>query len=120
MTKPLWIAAGLLALALGLLGIPLPLLPTVPFLLLAAFCFARGSNRLHDWLLAHPRLGPPIHDWRAHGAISMRAKATAALMLGLAFAGSVAMGAPGRVLAIQAVVLPLVALFLFTRPDPPG
>ncbi|AVV81902.1 membrane protein [Shewanella putrefaciens] len=45
---------GLTALALGLLGIVLPLLPTVPFILLAAFCFARSSERLHMWLMAHP------------------------------------------------------------------
>lgn len=120
MTKPLWFVAGLLALGLGLLGIPLPLLPTVPFLLLAAFCFARSSERLHRWLTTHPRLGPPIADWHRHGAIAPRAKAMAAFVLGATFALSVAMGAPGRVLLIQAVVLPAVALFLFTRPNPPA
>jgi uncharacterized membrane protein YbaN (DUF454 family) len=55
-------------------GVVLPMMPTTPFLLLATFAFARSSLRLHDWLVAHPRLGPPINDWRAHGAVSRVAR----------------------------------------------
>ena len=51
-----------------------PGLPTVPFVLLAAFAAARGSQRLHGWLLAHRQFGPMIRDWQAHGAVSRRAK----------------------------------------------
>lgn len=58
---------GWLFLLVGIVGIFVPLLPTTPFLLLAAYCFARSSKRLHDWLLEHPQLGPPLRDWeRAH------------------------------------------------------
>jgi uncharacterized protein len=55
-----YIAAGFACVALGIAGIPLPLLPTTPFLLLAAFCFARGSERWHHWLMTHPTLSPYI------------------------------------------------------------
>lgn len=63
-----YIASGFLCVALGVAGIPLPLLPTTPFLLLAAFCFARGSDRWHHWLMTHPTLSPYILAFRdKHG-----------------------------------------------------
>ena len=79
--RTLWASGGLAALSLGLAGIPLPLLPTTPFLILAAYCFSKSSQRLHDWLLEHPRFGPPIRDWREHGAIPRRAKIIATAMM---------------------------------------
>lgn len=114
-----WMAGGLLSLAAGIVGIVLPLLPTTPFLLLAAYCFARGSKRLHDWLVHHPRLGPPIHDWQRHGAISRRAKQLAMLSIVAVLALSYLFGAPTRVIIIQIVVLSAVSLFILTRPAPP-
>jgi uncharacterized membrane protein YbaN (DUF454 family) len=60
----LYVAGGCIAVALGLAGIPIPLLPTTPFLLLAAFCFARGSKRWHDWLVGHRVFGPYIAAFR--------------------------------------------------------
>src|SRR5690606_32626271 len=98
-----WVGVGLLATACGIAGIVLPLVPTTPFLLLAAFAFARSSPRLHAWLVEHPRLGPPIADWRDHGAISRRAKIAAAVVMLATFAGSAAAGVRGTVLVIQAV-----------------
>lgn len=79
--RALWVAAGALALALGLVGIVLPLLPTTPFVLLAAFCFTRGSTRWEAWLLAHPRFGPVVHNWRARHAVPRRAKHLAWAMM---------------------------------------
>jgi len=114
-----WMAGGLLSLAAGIVGIALPLLPTTPFLLLAAYCFARGSKRLHDWLVHHPRLGPPIHDWQRHGAISRRAKQLAMASIVAVLALSYLFGAPTRVIIIQIVVLSAVSLFILTRPAPP-
>lgn len=114
--KAFWVIAGLLALALGTIGIVVPLLPTVPFLLLAAFCFARSSQRLHDWLLAHPVLGPLIHDWRTRGAIGLRAKWLATLSIALTFSVSMALGLKPWVLAAQALVLAGVAVFIWSRP----
>jgi uncharacterized membrane protein YbaN (DUF454 family) len=79
------LTGGLAALGLGLVGVVLPLLPTTPFLLLAAACFARGSVRLHRWLLTAPLAGPLIRDWRTHRAMPRRAKILAYALLLLSF-----------------------------------
>ena len=65
---------GVVSLGLGILGIFLPLLPTTPMLLLAAWCFVRSSPRLYDWLLNHPHLGEYIRNFREHHAIPLRVK----------------------------------------------
>lgn len=72
--KILGIAAGTLALALGIIGIFVPLLPTTPFLLLAAALYVRTSPRLYDWLLHQKHLGPYIRNFREYRAIPLRAK----------------------------------------------
>ncbi|MBN8489699.1 MAG: YbaN family protein [Burkholderiales bacterium] len=79
--RPLWLLAGGLALLTGIIGIFVPLLPTTPFVLLAAGCFARGSARWEAWLLNHPRWGPIVQDWRAHRAVPLRAKQLATAMM---------------------------------------
>ena len=117
--RHLWIALGWASLGLGVLGILLPLLPTTPFLILAAFFFSRGSGRLHAWLVSHPTFGPPIRNWREHRAISARAKLSALLAIALMLALSMAIDAPRWTLAVQAVILAGVAVFLLTRPTPP-
>jgi uncharacterized membrane protein YbaN (DUF454 family) len=78
-----WLTCGVLCLTTGIIGIVLPLLPTTPFVLLAAFCFSRGSTRYDLWLLAHPRFGPIVRDWRAHRAVPLRAKQLATTMMAL-------------------------------------
>lgn len=79
--RPLWLVAGWLALVTGFVGIFLPLLPTTPFVLLAAWCFSKGSERWEHWLLNHPRLGPIVHDWRANRSVPLRAKQMATVMM---------------------------------------
>ncbi|OYU20329.1 MAG: hypothetical protein CFE34_00365 [Rhodobacteraceae bacterium PARR1] len=115
--RALWATGGAVALALGAVGIVTPLLPTVPFMLLAAFCFARSSQRLHDWLIHHPKLGPPIRDWQRSGAISPKAKRLATLSIAAAFGVSVLLALPLWVLAVQAAVLAAVLVFIWRRPD---
>jgi uncharacterized protein len=74
MRKYLLIAAGSISLGLGVIGIFVPLLPTTPFLLLAAACYARGSRRLHDWLMSRPRLGEYIRRYREGLGIPLSTK----------------------------------------------
>ena len=119
-SRRLWVIAGGTALGIGVVGIVVPLLPTTPFLILAAYCFSRGSRRLHDWLLNHRTLGPPIRDWREHRSVSGQAKFSAMIAIALIFALSVVLDAPGWALALQGVVLGAVAVFLLTRPAPPA
>lgn len=68
------ISIGTLSLGLGLVGIVVPLLPTTPFLLLAAMCFARSSDRLYEWLINHRWFGSYIRNYQAHRAITKQAK----------------------------------------------
>lgn len=65
---------GCLFAALGLIGAFLPVMPTVPFLLVAVWCFARSSPRFHHWLYTHPTFGPPIRNWFQHGVVPVRGK----------------------------------------------
>jgi len=116
MLRIVWALCGLLALGFGALGVVLPLLPTVPFMLLAAFCFARSSPQLHNWLISHPYFGPPIMDWQERGAISRRGKIAATVSIAAVFAVSLALGVRPQVLAIQGVVLTAVLTFIWTRP----
>lgn len=115
-----WVAGGVFAVGLGMLGAVLPILPTTPFLLLAAFCFARGSERLSNWLLAHPRLGPAISGWRAHRAIPAKAKRIAMLSMAAALSVSLLAGVPVAILGAQALVMAGAAAFILTRPSPPS
>jgi len=66
--RVIWLIIGMLALALGGLGVVLPLLPTTPFILAAAFAFANSSDRLHQWLVDHNIFGPLIVNWQLYGA----------------------------------------------------
>ena len=80
-TTLLWRLLAALALLLGLIGIVVPGLPTVPFLLVSAWAGGKGWPALEAWLLAHPRHGPVIRRWREHGAVPRRAKWAASLMM---------------------------------------
>lgn len=113
----LWAGLGLVCVALAMIGVALPLLPTVPFLLLAAFFFARSSSRLHNWLLGHRMFGPMIHDWQSSGAIRPGAKKAATVSVAAVFGLSVLIAVPAYVLIIQAVTLGAVMIFIWTRPN---
>ncbi len=115
----LWLTVGFTALALGAIGVVLPLLPTTPFVLVAAFAFARSSERFHDWLLGHRIFGPLIADWRRYGAIRRSAKFAGVLsMLGVVGL-SLLFRVPLHAILIQVVVLGASAWFVLTRPVPP-
>ena len=114
-----WFSVGLIALCLGAAGLVLPLLPTTPFVLLAAFAFAQSSERWHDWLVGHRVFGPMIEDWRRHGAIGRRSKAISTLSMAGVFGLSVALDVAPAILAVQGVVLTASAAFVLSRPSPP-
>lgn len=116
----LWLLLGLGATGCGIVGAVLPLVPTTPFLLLAAFAFAKSSPRLHAWLTTHPQFGPLIENWQQHRAIGRGAKRTALLFMVLALALSWLFAVPEWILAVQAAVLACVATFILTRPDGPA
>ena len=113
----LWVALGIACVGLGALGAVLPLLPTVPFMLLAAFFFARSSDRLHAWLLSHRVFGPAIVEWRERGAINPRGKRYATVSIALVFLLSVVLALKPLILVIQGTVLVAVLAFIWTRPN---
>ena len=114
-----WFVVGCLAVALAALGVVLPLLPTTPFLLVAAFAFARCSRRLHTWLIEHRVFGPLSADWRRYGAIRRPTKVIGIASMAGVFVLSLLLDAPTLVLAVQAPVLLTSAVFVASRPEPP-
>ena len=120
MTKLLWITLGWLSVGLGIAGAVLPILPTTPFMLLAAYCFARSSPRLHAWIVNHPTFGPPVRNWQSHGAITRRAKLLATGSMVAVLGLSLALGLRWEVVAVQVVAMLGAATFILTRPDPPS
>lgn len=114
----IWWLLAYVTLGLGLVGIVVPGLPTVPFVLLAAFAAARGSQRLHAWLLAHRQFGPVIRDWEAQGAVSRRAKRLATAMMA-ASAVIMFFTAPKPWMAATGIaIMAVVATWLWRRPEP--
>lgn len=85
----LYLGAGIVSLLLGLIGALLPVLPTTPFVLLAAACFARGSIHVHDWLLRNRLAGPIIREWQEHRAMDRRVKRWALLLMAVSFGSSI-------------------------------
>ena len=82
-------SAGWVCVGLGTLGVVLPVLPTTPFMLLAAFCFARTSPRFHRWLLSSRVFGPLIDNWQRERYIEKRSKRTALLVVAITFGVSI-------------------------------
>ncbi|SMG22429.1 YbaN family protein [Paracoccus sp. J56] len=116
--RALFLALGLGFTGLGFVGIFLPLLPTVPFLILAAACFARSSERLENWLLSHPQFGPLLSDWRERGAIPMRAKWAALIGTLTGFGLFLFFSHPGWPLVLAVAGLMGLGLgYIFTRPS---
>lgn len=103
----LWLA-GSVSLALGLIGVLLPGLPTTPFVLLAAACYAKASPRLHRWLLNHRLTGPLLRDWEAHRSLSRRTKTIAVVSM-LAMVGFSVWSFRGRVI-VQAALVALAVI----------
>ncbi|MCY0147787.1 YbaN family protein [Hoeflea sp. G2-23] len=115
--RPLWFTVGILALALGGLGVVLPLLPTTPFIILAAFAFGKSAPRFQQWLEDSRSFGPMIANWREQGAIAPRYKAMAVAMMICSVLLSLALQVSVVVIVVQAVCLTGAAAFVLSRPD---
>lgn len=118
--RALYFAFGILLLVAGIIGMFLPLMPTTIFLILAAWCFSKSSQRLETWLLGHAILGPTIVNWREHGVIPPRAKAMACtgMALGLFIFWFAAHPAPWLLLLVAAA-LAACAWYVLSRPSAP-
>ncbi len=112
-----WRALAYGCIGLGTAGIVVPLLPTTPFLLVAAWAAPKGSPRLARWLWQHPRIGPTLEAWQAHRAIPRRAKRLAVVLLAFSWLVLWLGSAPPVVLALTALMFCCVATFVLTRPD---
>jgi hypothetical protein len=117
MTRTLWLLLGLAATGLAVAGAVLPLLPTTPFLLVAAYAFARSSPRLHRWLTEHKQFGPLIDNWNRYGAINTKAKTSAVLVMIATLAGGWYWGLSETILILQAIVMAGAATFILSRPS---
>jgi hypothetical protein len=116
MRRHLWTGAGLFFVGLGTVGAFLPLLPTVPFLLLAVFCFARGNPAWEARLLAHPKWGPPLREWRERRAIPRRAKIAALATMAVSVAVT-ALTAGWPWMLIPLGVMALSGTWIWTRAE---
>ena len=113
------VLVGFASLSLGVLGVFLPLLPTTPFVLLAAFAFANSSEKMHQWLLDHNVFGPLIDDWRSYGSISRTAKVASVISMLAILAVSWWLNVPTWIIIVQAHILGGVLIFILSRPLPP-
>lgn len=116
--RPLLWGAGAVSLALGVVGVFLPVLPTTPFVLLAAACWMRASPRLHAWLLNHPTFGPILRDWAQHRAVPRRAKWLSSTMMAVS-CGMLWWRMPQYpwLLLAVALVCVVVAVWMWRLPD---
>lgn len=116
MVRAVYLVIGLSCVGLGVIGAFLPVVPTTPFMILAAAMFAKSSARLERWLLEHPRFGPPLRAWRAHRVIPMRVKL---ISWGSMLASLGLMALTGRWYAVgaAAVVMAIGAIYVARCPS---
>lgn len=105
------------SLALGILGMFLPVLPTTPFILLAAWAAARGSPRLLHWLETHRRFGPPLADWRRGGVVARKAKWLASALMAASVATMLVVLGPRWYVLAAIAVIATVLVWLWRRPE---
>ena len=116
----LWRGLAVLATGLGLLGVALPVVPTVPFILVAAWAASKGWPAFEIWLLNHRVFGPPILQWRLRGSVARRAKWISSAMMATSAIGMQFFGSAIPLwlrIAVPAVML-VVAIWLWLRPEP--
>ncbi|MEG2809007.1 MAG: YbaN family protein, partial [Acinetobacter sp.] len=103
---------------LGFIGAILPGMPTTVFLILAAWASSKGWPQMDDWLLNHPKYGPTLRDWRAHGTVPRKAKWLASIMMLISGIIMLFTTAPLAVKAFTNITMLIVAIWLWRRPEP--
>jgi uncharacterized membrane protein YbaN (DUF454 family) len=116
-TRVVYLCLGIMFLGLGILGVLLPGLPTTPFMVLAAWAFARSSRRLHTWLTTHPVFGPPIRRWQAHHVISPPVKGVAITAMALSMGAAIWTGTPLVLLVLMGAVMVGGTVFILRCPS---
>ena len=114
----LYLVFAYLCVGLGFIGAFLPLLPTTPFLLLAAWAAPRGSPALHRWLYEHPRFGSALIAWEQKRAVSTRAKWTACCLMALSWVIMYLQVGGWIIPTLTGVLFVSISVFLITRPTP--
>ena len=118
--KKLWLKAlGLILVALGIIGILLPVMPTTIFFILALMCFTRSSPTLEHWLLNHPSYGVTLQQWQAHKVVPIKAKCFAAIGMLIGFMFLLYSSAPIWVIPLVATIEILVMIYLLSKPSYP-
>ena len=116
-----FLVVGILALAIGVIGIFLPLLPTAPLIILAAACFARAYRPFHEWLLAHRWFGPMLREWYHHRSVRYRTKLLAIAMMLVSFTGTIVfIVRPVWAKILLAVFALAVAVLIYRLPSRDG
>ncbi|MEW5974596.1 MAG: YbaN family protein [Acidobacteriota bacterium] len=118
--KIIHLLCGFACLGLAVLGAFLPLLPTTPFVLLAAYFFSKGSRRWHAWLMNHATFGPLIRDWQEHGALQPKTKTVAIAGMALVMAYPIGFQPiPWPFKVGMSVIFVSVSAFILSRPSRP-
>jgi uncharacterized membrane protein YbaN (DUF454 family) len=116
--RAFFVVLGTFFLALGAIGTVVPVLPTTPFVLLAAACYLRSSPRLHEWLLRSPTFGPTIAAWQEQRALRPQTKAIAIVLVIATFAISIAFAVHDPLLRVAlAIVGAVLVVWLARRPS---
>lgn len=116
MPRAAWFCIGWLAMALAAVGVVLPIVPTVPFLLVAAWAFSRSSPRLRERIRQDRRYGAAVRAWQDRGAVSRIAKIWSVLAMAAGVGLALYLGVDRWVVAAQASICLLVAIYVTTRP----
>lgn len=118
--RPLLFSAGVLSLVVGGVGVFVPILPTTPFIILAAYLFNKSSPRMHKWVLNLPGVGVHVAAWEKHKIISLKAKKLATISIILIFGLSIGLAPINNLLrSMLAVIATILTLFIWSRPSFP-
>ncbi len=121
MRRLLYLCCGFLCLLLGLIGVVLPLLPTTPFILVAAFCFSRSSARFHQRLINNRLFGPLIKEWESHGIIPLKVKYLSSSMMLLMISYPILFKElDWRIDATMAATAVIALAYIWSRPSRPA